>query len=73
MNMNLLKDLRIFYNASLGHKILNDNFELIGLKEDFIVVEDNKIRKPLMRDTAILLKYTEKDGDQALKDRTYAT
>ena len=63
----------IFTMHALGHKILSDNFELIGLKEDFIVVEDNKIRKPLMRDAAILLKYTEKDGDQALKDRTYAT
>lgn len=47
----------IFTMHSLGHQILSKNLTKAGLKEDFYVVEDSRIREPIMRDAAILLGY----------------
>lgn len=63
---------RIFTMHSLGHQILSENLLKVGLKEGFYVVEDPRIREPIMRDAAILLGYTEKDAKEAFKDRTIA-
>lgn len=63
---------RIFTMHSLGHQILADNLKEAGLKKDFTVVEKDAIRKPLMRDAAVLLGHTEKDADKALQDRMTA-
>lgn len=63
---------RIFTMHSLGHQILSENLSKVGLKEDFYVVEDSRIREPIMRDAAILLGYSEKDAKEAFKDRTVA-
>lgn len=62
----------IFTMHSLGHQILSENLTKVGLKEDFSVVEDSRIREPIMRDAAILLGYTEKDAKEAFRDRTVA-
>lgn len=63
---------RIFTMHSLGHQVLSENLVKVGLKENFYVVEDSRIREPIMRDAAILLGYTEKDAKEAFRDRTTA-
>jgi len=63
---------RIFTMHSLGYQILADNLKMAGLKNNFTVVDRDEIRKPLMRDAAVLLGYTEKDAKKALQDRTIA-
>jgi len=63
---------RIFTMHGLGNQILSENLEKVGLREDFYVVEDSRVREPIMRDAAILLGYTEKDAEEAFKDRTVA-
>ncbi len=63
---------RIFTMHSLGHQILTDNLSAAGLKKDFVVIENDKIRKPLMRDAGVLLGYTEENAKEALQDRTTA-
>lgn len=60
---------RIFTMHSLGHQIIADNPGVAGLKESFTVVDKDDIRKPLIRDAAVLLGYTEKDAGKALLDR----
>jgi len=62
----------IFTMHSLGHRILSENLIKAGLKENFYVIEDSRIREPIMRDAAILLGYTEKDAKEAFRDRTEA-
>lgn len=63
---------RISTMHSLGHQILFENPTKVGLKDDFYVVEDSRIREPIMRDAAILLGYTEKDAKEAFRDRAVA-
>jgi len=63
---------RIFTMHSLGNRILTENLDVAGLNNNFTVVEKDEIRKPLMRDAAILIGYTEEDAVVALKDRATA-
>jgi len=67
-----LRPKRIYTMHSLGYQIVLENSGKLGIKKDFIVVENDKDRKILMRDAAILLGYSEKDAYSAFEDRTTA-
>lgn len=56
----------------LGYKILKENLAKIGLKTEFNIVEENFIRKALIRDAAILLGYSEQQAEIAFDDRVKA-
>ena len=47
---------RIFTMHSLGNRILTENVDAAGLNDNFTVLEKDEIRKPLMRDAAILIE-----------------
>jgi ATP-dependent DNA helicase Rep len=57
---------------SLGHKIVEENASLIGLKPGVEVVRDAALKRGLMRDAALLCGLTESDGNTALKDKETA-
>lgn len=63
---------RIMTMHALGHSILIDNFDSVGLKKDFIVVGDDLTKKTLMRDAAMLLGFNEADAKKAFTSRTKA-
>ena len=57
---------------SFGHRILEENAKLIGLKSGINIIESILLRKAVIRDAALLLDFTESDSIDAFNDKTTA-
>src|SRR5580704_11380523 len=54
---------------SLGHAIIEENIEAVGLIKDFKVIEERELRETLFIDAALRVGESELDGLNALDDR----
>lgn len=64
---------RISTMHSLGFAIISENPSLVGLRSNINIVDDQELRKILMKDAALRVKLSITDGERAYNERASAT